>query len=305
MSHDAPRRRRVQIAAVIIGITKTDSTGPIIGLNLRAEFRRKATMTGIGIIGHGAIARYVAQALAMGGTPASAVLARPNREAAAQAALGLAPVTQARDMANRARLVVDCAGHAGLAAHGAALLRAGCDVITLSLGALADDSLTEALKAGATEGGASLHLASGAIGALDALAAAAIGGLDHVRYTGTKPPAGWAGSPAGDLLDLANLTEATAHFTGNARQAALNYPKNANVAAAVALAGAGFDATEVCLIADPFAAQNIHRIEAEGAFGRLDFTISGNALPGNPKSSALAAMSAVRAVRNQTSWMRL
>ncbi|WP_138934108.1 aspartate dehydrogenase [Roseovarius arcticus] len=262
-------------------------------------------MTGIGIIGHGAIARYVAQALAMGGTPASAVLARPGREAAAQAALGLVPVTEAREMARHARLVVDCAGHAGLSANGAALLGAGCDVITLSLGALANDMLKEALKQGAEAGGTTLHLASGAIGALDALAAAAIGGLDHVCYTGTKPPAGWAGSPAEEVLELASLTEATAHFTGTARQAALSYPKNANVAAAVALAGIGFDATEVCLIADPAAAQNIHRIEAQGAFGRLDFIISGNALPDNPKSSALAAMSAVRAVRNQTAWMRL
>jgi len=262
-------------------------------------------MTGIGIIGHGAIARYVAQALARGGTPASAVLVRPGREDAAQAALGLAPITDPRDMAAHARLVVDCAGHAGLSAHGAALLRAGCNVITLSLGALADDKLTESLKEAAEVGSTTLHLASGAIGALDALSAAAIGGLDDVRYTGTKPPAGWAGSSAEEVLDLPTIKKATAHFSGNARQAALSYPKNANVAAAVALAGVGFDATEVHLIADPTVAQNIHRIEAEGAFGRLDFTISGNALTGNPKSSALAAMSAVRAVRNQTAWMRL
>lgn len=261
-------------------------------------------MTTIGIIGQGAIARYVAQALAEGETPVTAVLARPGRADAARAAIGADAVTDAASLAARVRIAVDCAGHAGLAAHGAALLAAGCDVVTLSLGALADAELAARLRDAAAKGGGTLHLASGAIGALDALAAAAVGGLSHVRYIGIKPPQGWAGSPAEDTLDLDALKEATPHFTGSARDAALTYPKNANVAAAVALAGIGFDATEVRLIADPAATQNTHRIEAEGAFGQFDFTISGNALPGNPKSSALAAMSAVHAVRRGAQWMR-
>lgn len=261
-------------------------------------------MTTIGIIGYGAIARYVASALASDATPVTAVLARPGREDVASAALGAEAVIDAQTMAERARIVIDCAGHAGFVAHAPTLLREGCDVITLSLGALADVDVYQALHRASVAGGSTLRLASGAIGALDALSAASIGGLSHVRYTGTKPPDGWIGSPAEEALDLTTLTQATPHFTGTARQASLSYPKNANVAAAVALAGLGFDATEVELIADPAATQNTHRIEAEGAFGRFDFTISGNALPDNPKSSALAAMSALRALRNHSNWMR-
>ncbi|MCQ0092975.1 aspartate dehydrogenase [Roseovarius sp. M141] len=261
-------------------------------------------MSAIGIIGQGAIARYIAQALAEDGTPITAVLARPGREEVARIAIGAEVVANATVMATCADVVIDCAGHAGLTAHGATLLGAGCEVVTLSLGALADPVLVAQMKDAARVGGGTLRLASGAIGALDALSAAAVGGLEHVRYIGIKPPHGWAGSPAEEALDLATLTAPATHFTGTARAAALAYPKNANVAAAVALAGIGFDATEVQLIADPGATQNTHRIEARGAFGSFDFTISGNALPDNPKSSALAAMSAVRAARNGAAWMR-
>ena len=150
------------------------------------------------------------------------------------------------------------------------------------------------LKDAANEGRATLHLASGAIGALDCLRAGRVGELQAVTYVGRKPPAGWTGSPAEETIDLDSLGgEARIHFEGSARDAAIRYPKNANVAAAVALAGIGMDETMVRLIADPTIEQNIHEVQATGDFGSFSFEIRGNALPDNPRSSALAAMSAV------------
>jgi aspartate dehydrogenase len=146
-----------------------------------------------------------------------------------------------------------------------------------------------------------LHLASGAIGALDCLRAARIGRLQDVTYIGRKPPQSWKGSPAETRLDLDNLTDgAKTHFEGSARDAATQYPKNANVAAAVALAGIGFDATQVKLIADPDVSENIHEVRATGDFGSFYFEIKGHSLPDNPRSSALAAMSIVSKIEQES-----
>jgi aspartate dehydrogenase len=248
----------------------------------------------LAIMGSGAIGRYAMKALAKAGPGVAAVLYRSDPGPLPPGAVAAQRVA---DLPDGVTHLLDCAGHSGLAAHGPAALAAGIDVVSLSLGALADTGLAGDLEAAARAGGARLHLCSGAIGGLDALRAAAVGGLESVRYTGRKPPAGWRGSPAAAALDLETLTEAAIHFEGDARAAALLYPKNANVAAAVALSGLGFEATEVRLVADPAAAGNSHTVEATGAFGRFRFEITGAALPDNPKSSALAAMSAVAELR--------
>ena len=256
----------------------------------------------VAVIGYGAMAGYVARQLAGSPWELCACVIRAGRESAARAVMGDGPdlVFGAGDFAVFPDLVVDCAGHAGLHAHGGAFLQRGVPVISASLGALADADMYDALQRAATAGGTQLMLASGAIGALDALSAARIGGLDRVAYTGTKPAAGWRGTPAETAGDREALTQPLVHFDGTARQAALSYPKNANVAAAVALAGVGFDATRARLIADPTATGNTHHIAAEGAFGAFEFTITGVSLPDTPRTSALAAMSVVDRILRQS-----
>ncbi|NNE80831.1 MAG: aspartate dehydrogenase [Silicimonas sp.] len=252
----------------------------------------------IGIIGTGAIGRYVAEHLKKQGLGPDAVLVRAAR-LDQSGEKGGRRVCSVADLPDDITLMVDCAGHAALAEHGEAILLRGTDLITVSVGALADPALEKRLARAAQSGGAQLHLASGAIGALDCLAAARVGGLSEVVYTGRKPPAGWKGSPAEARLDLEGLDKSAVHFEGTARQAATDYPKNANVAAAVALAGIGFDKTKVELIADPSITANIHEVRANGHFGKFTFRIEGKALPDNPRSSALAAMSVIAAIERQ------
>lgn len=195
-------------------------------------------------------------------------------------------------------LAIDCTGHAGLLEHGVELLKNGIDVLSISTGALSEPGAAGRLEDAARTGGVRLRFATGAIGGIDALSSACIGGLQQVVYTGRKPPAGWKGSVAEETIDLAGIREPTVHFEGTAREAATRYPKNANVAAVVAFASLGLDATKVALIADPALDRNCHEISATGEFGSLRIELQGASLPGNPRSSALAAMSVVRAIES-------
>lgn len=253
------------------------------------------------LIGFGAMGRVVFAKLA--GDPSiriTHVLEHPSRVDALARELGGA-VTVVSDLAQTEGAIdcaMECAGHGAVAASVIPLLERGVNVALVSIGALAEPGLPERLESAARKGGSQLTLISGAIGAIDAIASARIGGLDEVVYTGRKPPLGWLETPAEKTVDLQALKQPAVIFEGSAREAARLFPKNANVAATVSLAGLGLDRTRVTLIADPTVTRNVHRVTARGAFGELDITLSGRPLPENPKTSSLAAYSAVRALRD-------
>jgi len=254
------------------------------------------------LIGFGAIGRSVCDKVAANSAIeiVSIVVPDPGRYAATDS-LKASSFTSQVDYDNRPDVLVECAGHTAIEQHVLPALRCGIPCIMVSIGALSEPAMAERLERAAHEGRTSVQLLSGAIGGIDALAAARIGGLDCVRYEGRKPPLAWKGTPAETECALDAVRAPVCIFSGSAREAARLFPKNANVAATVALAGLGLDHTQVALYADPGITENHHRIEARGAFGNLELTLRGKPLAANPKTSALTVFSVVRALTNRVS----
>lgn len=253
----------------------------------------------VALIGYGAIARKVIELLDGDAQVAvSQVLVRKERRDAVQSEAGpdITAISDPAEIAPGTDFVLECAGHEAVVRFAPAILRSGIDFGVISVGALAQQKVLDQLTEAARDGDARLTILPGAIGGIDALAAAG-DALDKVVYSARKAPQSWKGSPAEDTHDLSQINAATVLYSGSARQAATDFPKNANVVATVALAGVGFERTTVSLIADPDATGNTHRIEASGGGYDLRFETSGAALPENPRTSALTALSVVRAIR--------
>ena len=258
-------------------------------------------MRKVALIGYGAIAQKTCQMLSHDTEIAiSQVIVRPENRTAIQNALpeGAEAICGVSDLDDDIDFVLECAGHEAVRQFAPDVLASGVDFGVISSGALADQVLCARLERASHSGRARLIVLPGAIGGVDALAATG-SGLDQVTYVSRKPPLSWRGAPAEGTHDLANMAVPTAIFTGNARDAALQFPKNANVVATVALAGIGFDATQVTLMADPQAEGNTHHIKATGPLFDLNYVTKGAALPDNPKTSALTALSAVRMLRHR------
>lgn len=193
-------------------------------------------------------------------------------------------------------LVVECASHSAVRNSVPVLLRAGINTVIVSIGSLSDPLLRSELEAAAVVGNSRLTVASGAIGGLDVLRAARLAELSSVQYVGTKPPVAWRGTAAETLCDLSSVSGRTVFFEGTAGEASRLFPKNANVTAAVALAGIGFEKTKVTLVADAQTHLNSHKVTACGAFGDFNICLHNEPLGQNPKTSRLAALSIEQAI---------
>ncbi|MEO6890596.1 MAG: aspartate dehydrogenase [Ktedonobacteraceae bacterium] len=248
----------------------------------------------VGLIGYGAIGQEVARLIAEHTTGDMMVGGALIRDLTRPRFPGPHLVTTSADLlATQPHVVVEVAGHQGLQAHSSAILRAGVDLLLVSIGALAEPAVLQELLDAAQAGRAHVKIVSGAIGALDVLAAAAVdGSLTRVLHTMRRSPHSLL--PSEEALHLTTVQEV---FRGSARQAVLQFPEYLNVAAAVALAGKGLDQTDVLVLADPTVAHSRHEILAEGAFGTLHFEIENAPMSIPARGARLVAMSIVHTLR--------
>lgn len=251
----------------------------------------------IAFVGVGAIGRETLRCLAASADRievVGALVAHPGRDRPYPAFSSVQQLLEAKP-----DLVVECARQHVLREVGVPILGAGVSLVVASVGALADENTHDALKNAAEAGGAQIFVPAGALAGIDALAAARHAGLASVRYTRRAQPSTWVKSGALSEDDAKRIAGPHALFQGTAREAAQRYPKNANVAATIALAGIGFERTTVTLLADPSATSNVHVLEAQGDFGRFSAEISARPIAGST-SSAIVAGSLARAVLSHT-----
>ncbi len=198
----------------------------------------------------------------------------------------------------RSDLVVEAASQDVVGDIGPMILSAGKDLLIISVGALVDDRLWSELKKLAGENNARIYLPSGAIAGIDGLISASRADIEFVRLTVRKPPKGLSLPPSmqSRCEELVHIREPMTLFDGSARDAVKIFPKNVNVAATLAIAGIGFDRTEVKIIADPSVSLNRHLIEIRGRFGEMRVEMENQPSTTNPRTSYLAPLSAISTI---------
>lgn len=277
--------KRVKTVADISNSTsQTDRVVPLTGAVRR-----------IGLIGVGAIGHEVMQIFRT--ERASVDIVALARRATALADIERCVYNTLDLIAARPNIVIEAAGHSAVAEHVVPVLRAGIPVVLASVGALANDVLRQDVMRAAQAGKTNLIFPSGAIGALDYIRAVShLTGL-RIRYCSRKPVAAWKDELMSRGLTLDTIGSEVVLFEGAAREAALLFPQNLNVAMSLALAGPGIEGVEVRVVADPNVTANTHEIEVESAAGRAALIFNNLPSAENPKTSALTALSIVHAVR--------
>jgi len=145
-----------------------------------------------------------------------------------------------------------------------------------------------------------IYLPSGAICGMDGLKALSLAGIEKVTLTTRKPPKALKGAEyvVRNNIDLDKIDRETVIFEGNALDAVRDFPQNINVAAVLSIAGVGAEKTKVKIVASPEYKENSHEIEIVSEAGTIK-TISQNvAFVENPKTSYLAALSAMSVLKN-------
>jgi aspartate dehydrogenase len=204
-------------------------------------------------------------------------------------------------------LVIEAASQKAVALYAIDILRSGKDLMMMSAGAFSDDQLLKSVRKESEKTGRRVYLPSGAILGIDGVKAAMLGKIEEVTLATRKPPAALAYSSylRDHGINLAGLKEPIVVFKGSAREAVRAFPESVNVAATLSLAGIGLERTKVMIIADPSLDRNVHEIKVRGRAGEFTTEARNVPSPENPRTSYLAALSAIRALRNITETVRI
>ena len=174
-------------------------------------------------------------------------------------------------------VIVEAASEQAVKEYIRRILAENVELIVMSVGALLEMDVSSR----------KIHVPSGAIGGLDAVFSAALAGIDEITLTTRKNP---------QTLDLKNDQREKVAYDGYAEEAVRLFPREMNVAATLALAVRP-KKVRVKVIADPKVNRNIHEVKLAWKHGDMLLTFENDPHPDNPKTSALAAWSAIELLR--------
>jgi len=236
-------------------------------------------MKKVGIIGCGAIGTIISGAVEKGLVECDElILYDRNTERAEKIKSSLhVPIIVVKSLEEMIELkptvIVEAASQQAVKDYINRILSANIELIVMSVGALLDLNIKSN----------KIHIPSGAIGGLDSISGAALAGIDEVILTTRKNP---------KALDIDNPEEKLV-YNGNTEEAVRLFPKEMNVAATLALT-AQPEKVKVRIISDPKVDRNVHEIKIKWKHGDMLLKFANDPHPKNPKTSALAAWSAIK-----------
>lgn len=263
-------------------------------------------MLKIGVIGCGAIGAQICNAIDTGMINAELVAVYDRSIEHCERLLSslkhIPEITSPDELISRSDIIIECASQAAVREFGLLVLENGKDLMVLSVGALMDSRLLKDFVRAAKDHDCRIYIPSGAVAGIDGLKSASAAAINNVILSTTKNPKGLAGAPyvLQRNIDLSSFHEKTLLFEGSAEDAVRAFPENVNVAATLSLAGIGAKKTRVRVFADPGAMRNIHEITVDGDFGNFTCRIENVPSRTNPKTSHLAALSAIATLKKIT-----
>ncbi len=225
-------------------------------------------MKRLAIAGCGKLGRIVAEAVIKGLLPEyelAGVFSR-NKEKAehvaqmmADAGMQCSVATDFTDLlAMKPDFLVETAAPAAMREWAIPALKNGTSVVTLSIGAFADDEFYEEVMQTAKDCGQRVYVVSGATGGFDVLQTAALMGGATAKFFNEKGPAGLKGTA---VYDDALLHEQRTVFRGTAKEAIAQFPTKVNVTVAASRASVGPENMQVEIQSTPYFSGDTQRVE--------------------------------------------
>ena len=223
------------------------------------------TKKSIAIAGCGKLGYIVAKALLEGMLPEyslAGTYSRTYEKAEATASMfgdGCKPCRNLDELlALKPDYIVEAASPAAMREIALPALERGVSIVTLSIGAFADDDFYESVKRAASESGARVYVASGATGGFDVLRTAAIMGDAKAEFFNEKGPDALRGTP---VYDESLQSNRRIVFEGSASEAIKLFPTKVNVTVAASRASIGPENMKVTICSTPGFKGDTQRVE--------------------------------------------